>query len=191
MAKAACLRCRFHDALLVATAQVHGHGLLMLRRKHFDPWARQALVTCSESPATGGAPDRQRTQHNRGVPKRPRLDWSAPDALRVSRCRSKDHGTAAIPLVLVKLTSVMSQQPPRRAHNGKKLALSIRVRRDPDGNKVLRLVGQDEAGDGSEPVSDRRAPGRPVRGISSSPFRRRGSRIPHRFDGVDRAGPDF
>ena len=37
---------RFHDALLVATAQVHGHGLLTLRAKHFERWARVTLVTC-------------------------------------------------------------------------------------------------------------------------------------------------
>ena len=40
--------CRFHDALLVATAQVHGHGLLTLRRKHFQPWAKVTTVAFPE-----------------------------------------------------------------------------------------------------------------------------------------------
>ena len=35
---------RFHDALQVATAQVHGHGLLTLRGKHFEPWAKVTVV---------------------------------------------------------------------------------------------------------------------------------------------------
>ena len=47
---------RFHDALLVATAQVHGHGLLTLRGKHFEPWAKVTLVTWSESPPPAEIP---------------------------------------------------------------------------------------------------------------------------------------
>ena len=43
---------RLHDALLVATAQVHGHDLLTLRGEDFEPWAKVTLVTCSEKSPT-------------------------------------------------------------------------------------------------------------------------------------------
>jgi predicted nucleic acid-binding protein len=43
---------RLHDALLVATAQVHGHDLLTLRGEDFEPWAKVTLVTwAAENPA--------------------------------------------------------------------------------------------------------------------------------------------
>lgn len=34
------LRHRFHDATLVATAQIHGHGLLTKREPIFGPWTK-------------------------------------------------------------------------------------------------------------------------------------------------------
>ena len=38
-------RHRFHDALLVATAQVHGHGLLTKRDAVFGAWAKITIAT--------------------------------------------------------------------------------------------------------------------------------------------------
>ena len=38
-------RHRFHDALLVATAQVHGHGLLTKRDAVFGAWANIAVAS--------------------------------------------------------------------------------------------------------------------------------------------------
>jgi toxin FitB len=38
-------RYRFHDVVLVATAQVHGHGLLSKRDAVFGPWTRIALAS--------------------------------------------------------------------------------------------------------------------------------------------------
>ena len=36
---------RFHDALLVATAQIHGHGLLTRRDAIFGPWTEVPMAT--------------------------------------------------------------------------------------------------------------------------------------------------
>ena len=38
-------RHRFHDALLVATAQIHGHGLLTRRDAIFGPWTEVPMAT--------------------------------------------------------------------------------------------------------------------------------------------------
>ena len=38
-------RHRFHDALLVATAQIHGHGLTTRRAEIFRPWAKVQIAT--------------------------------------------------------------------------------------------------------------------------------------------------
>ena len=38
-------RHRFHDALLVATAQIHGHGLLTRRDAIFGPWTKVSIAT--------------------------------------------------------------------------------------------------------------------------------------------------
>jgi predicted nucleic acid-binding protein len=37
-------RHRFHDALLVATAQMHGHGLITRREETFGPWAQTPIA---------------------------------------------------------------------------------------------------------------------------------------------------
>ncbi len=37
-------RHRFHDALLVATAQIHGHGLTTRRDAIFGPWAKVPIA---------------------------------------------------------------------------------------------------------------------------------------------------
>lgn len=37
-------RHRFHDAVLVATAQIHGHGLTTRRDGIFGPWARVPIA---------------------------------------------------------------------------------------------------------------------------------------------------
>ena len=39
------LRHRFHDALLVATAQMHGHGLITRRDGIFGPWTQTPMAT--------------------------------------------------------------------------------------------------------------------------------------------------
>lgn len=39
------LRHRFHDAILIATAQIHGHGLLTRRESIFGPWASVPIAT--------------------------------------------------------------------------------------------------------------------------------------------------
>jgi predicted kinase len=36
---------RFHDALLVATAQIHGHGLVTRRDQTFGPWTKVPIAT--------------------------------------------------------------------------------------------------------------------------------------------------
>jgi predicted nucleic acid-binding protein len=36
---------RFHDALLVATAQIHGHGLTTRRDRIFGPWTKVPIAT--------------------------------------------------------------------------------------------------------------------------------------------------
>jgi toxin FitB len=38
-------RHRFHDALLVATAQIHGHGLITRRDGIFGPWTKVQIAT--------------------------------------------------------------------------------------------------------------------------------------------------
>jgi toxin FitB len=38
------LRHRFHDALLVATAQIHGHGLITRRDDTFGPWTQTPIA---------------------------------------------------------------------------------------------------------------------------------------------------
>jgi len=38
-------RHRLHDALLVATAQIHGHGLLTRREGIFGPWIKVPIAT--------------------------------------------------------------------------------------------------------------------------------------------------
>jgi predicted nucleic acid-binding protein len=38
-------RHRFHDALLVATAQIHGHGLTTRRDGIFGPWTKVPIAT--------------------------------------------------------------------------------------------------------------------------------------------------
>lgn len=38
-------RFRFHDALLLATAQMHGHGLITRRDEIFRPWANVQIAT--------------------------------------------------------------------------------------------------------------------------------------------------
>jgi toxin FitB len=38
-------RHRFHDALLVATAQIHGHGLVTRRDGIFGPWMQTPIAT--------------------------------------------------------------------------------------------------------------------------------------------------
>jgi predicted nucleic acid-binding protein len=38
-------RHRFHDALLVATAQIHGHGLITRRDGIFGPWTKVQIGT--------------------------------------------------------------------------------------------------------------------------------------------------
>ena len=38
-------RHRFHDALLLATAQIHGHGLLTRRDAIFGPWTKVPIAT--------------------------------------------------------------------------------------------------------------------------------------------------
>jgi toxin FitB len=38
-------RHRFHDALLVATAQIHGHGLITRREGIFGPWTKVQIAT--------------------------------------------------------------------------------------------------------------------------------------------------
>ena len=41
-----CLpRHRFHDALLIATAQMHGHGLITSRDGAFGPWTKIPIAT--------------------------------------------------------------------------------------------------------------------------------------------------
>ena len=41
-----CLpRHRFHDALLIATAQMHGHGLITSRDGAFGPWTQMPITT--------------------------------------------------------------------------------------------------------------------------------------------------
>jgi hypothetical protein len=35
---------RFHDALLVATAQMHGHGLVTCRAETFGPWTQTPIA---------------------------------------------------------------------------------------------------------------------------------------------------
>ena len=35
---------RFHDALLVATAQIHGHGLVTCREETFGPWTQTPIA---------------------------------------------------------------------------------------------------------------------------------------------------
>jgi predicted nucleic acid-binding protein len=45
---------RFHDALLVATARVHGHDLLTLRGEDFERWAKVTLVTFRSLAELGG-----------------------------------------------------------------------------------------------------------------------------------------
>jgi toxin FitB len=37
-------RHRFHDALLVATAQMHGHGLITRREETFGPWTQTPIA---------------------------------------------------------------------------------------------------------------------------------------------------
>jgi hypothetical protein len=37
-------RFRFHDALLLATAQLHGHGLITRRDEIFRPWAKVQIA---------------------------------------------------------------------------------------------------------------------------------------------------
>jgi predicted nucleic acid-binding protein len=37
-------RHRFHDALLVATAQIHGHGLITRRDTIFGPWTQTRIA---------------------------------------------------------------------------------------------------------------------------------------------------
>ena len=37
-------RHRFHDALLVATAQIHGHGLITRRDTIFGPWTKVRIA---------------------------------------------------------------------------------------------------------------------------------------------------
>jgi hypothetical protein len=37
-------RHRFHDAVLVATAQAHGHGLLTRRDTIFGPWTNVPIA---------------------------------------------------------------------------------------------------------------------------------------------------
>jgi predicted nucleic acid-binding protein len=37
-------RHRFHDALLVATAQMHGHGLITRRDTTFGPWTQTPIA---------------------------------------------------------------------------------------------------------------------------------------------------
>jgi predicted nucleic acid-binding protein len=37
-------RHRFHDALLVATAQIHGHGMVTLREGIFGPWTQTPIA---------------------------------------------------------------------------------------------------------------------------------------------------
>ena len=37
-------RHRFHDALLVATAQLHGHGLITRREETFGPWTKVPIA---------------------------------------------------------------------------------------------------------------------------------------------------
>ena len=37
-------RHRFHDALLVATAQIHGHGLITRRDGIFGPWTKVQIA---------------------------------------------------------------------------------------------------------------------------------------------------
>jgi predicted nucleic acid-binding protein len=39
------MRYRFHDALLLATAQLHGHGLLTRRDSIFGPWTNVPIAT--------------------------------------------------------------------------------------------------------------------------------------------------
>lgn len=39
------LRHRFHDALILATAQIHGHGLLTRRDTIFGPWTKVPIAT--------------------------------------------------------------------------------------------------------------------------------------------------
>ena len=39
------VRHRFHDAVLVATAQIHGHGLVTRRDAIFGPWAEVPMAT--------------------------------------------------------------------------------------------------------------------------------------------------
>jgi predicted nucleic acid-binding protein len=36
---------RFHDTLLVATAQIHGHGLVTPRADTFGPWTKVPIAT--------------------------------------------------------------------------------------------------------------------------------------------------
>jgi predicted nucleic acid-binding protein len=38
-------RHRFHDAILAATAQIHGHGLLTRRDAIFGPWTKVPIAT--------------------------------------------------------------------------------------------------------------------------------------------------
>jgi toxin FitB len=38
-------RHRFHDALLVATAQIHGHRLITQREETFGPWTKIQIAT--------------------------------------------------------------------------------------------------------------------------------------------------
>jgi len=39
------VRRRFHDALLLATAEIHGHGLLTRRDSIFGPWMKIPIAT--------------------------------------------------------------------------------------------------------------------------------------------------
>lgn len=39
------IRHRFHDAVLLATAQIHGHGLLTRRDSIFGPWTKVPIAT--------------------------------------------------------------------------------------------------------------------------------------------------
>ena len=39
------MRHRFHDAVLLATAQIHGHGLLTRRDSIFGPWTNVPIAT--------------------------------------------------------------------------------------------------------------------------------------------------
>ena len=39
------IRHRFHDAVLLATAQIHGHGLLTRRDGVFGPWTKVHIAT--------------------------------------------------------------------------------------------------------------------------------------------------